>query len=125
MFPEHMTLGQHCEGDLFEFDSYVPSTIFQLCRDGSSWVEPVLSYDLMCLAQGHNAVTPARLEPRGPSVSCSLNKPGYEENYPCADPEGAGAPGPAKSQSYRIYLAILVWIHLKISKASQNSMLGH
>ena len=31
---------------------------------------------------------------RGPSVSCSLNKPGYEENYPCADPEGAGAPGP-------------------------------
>ena len=62
---------------------------------------------------------------RGPSVSCSLNKPGYEENYPCADPEGAGAPGPAKSQSYRIYLAILVWIHLKISKASQNSMLGH
>ena len=22
---------------------YVPSTIFQLCRDGSSWVEPVLS----------------------------------------------------------------------------------
>ena len=25
------------------FDSYVPSTIFQLCRDVSSWVEPVLS----------------------------------------------------------------------------------
>ena len=24
---------------------YVPSTIFQLNRDGSSWVEPVLSYD--------------------------------------------------------------------------------
>ena len=22
---------------------YVPSTIFQLCRDGCSWVEPVLS----------------------------------------------------------------------------------
>ena len=22
---------------------YVPSTIFQLCKDGSSWVEPVLS----------------------------------------------------------------------------------
>ena len=22
---------------------YVPSTIFQLCRDGSFWVEPVLS----------------------------------------------------------------------------------
>ena len=24
---------------------YIPSTIFQLCRDGPSWVEPVLSYD--------------------------------------------------------------------------------
>ena len=40
---------------------------------------------------------------RGPSVSCSLNKPGYEENYPCADPEGTGAPGPAKSQSYDLF----------------------
>ena len=30
---------------LRRFDSYVPSTIFQLYRDGSSWVEPVLSYD--------------------------------------------------------------------------------
>ena len=29
----------HAEFDYF----YVPSTIFQLCRDGSSWVEPVLS----------------------------------------------------------------------------------
>ena len=28
---------------LFDFILYVPSTIFQLCRDGSSWVEPVLS----------------------------------------------------------------------------------
>ena len=79
----------------------------------------------MCLAQGHNAVTPVRLEPAAPLSHVHLNKQGYEENYPCADPEGAGAPGPAKSQSYRIYLAILVWIHLKISKASQNSMLGH
>ena len=106
------------------FDSYIPSTIFQLCRDGSSWVEPVLSYDLCVLLKD---TTQWRLwgSNRGPSVSCSFNKPGYEENYPCADPEGAGAPGPAKSQSYRIYLAILVWIHLKISKASQNSMLGH
>ena len=30
----------HC---LFGLTLYVPSTIFQLCRDGSSWVEPVLS----------------------------------------------------------------------------------
>ena len=28
---------------LFDLFLYVPSTIFQLCRDGSSWVEPVLS----------------------------------------------------------------------------------
>ena len=28
---------------LFDLIPYVPSTIFQLCRDGSSWVEPVLS----------------------------------------------------------------------------------
>ena len=29
----------------FDLILYVPSTIFQLFRDGSSWVEPVLSYD--------------------------------------------------------------------------------
>ena len=28
---------------LFDWILYVPSTIFQLNRDGSSWVEPVLS----------------------------------------------------------------------------------
>ena len=28
---------------LFDLILYVPSTIFQLCRDGSYWVEPVLS----------------------------------------------------------------------------------
>ena len=28
---------------LFDLVFYVPSTIFQLNRDGSSWVEPVLS----------------------------------------------------------------------------------
>ena len=40
---------------------YVPSTIFQLCRDGSSWVEPV------CVSlKDHNAVTPVRLEPAAP-----------------------------------------------------------
>ena len=35
---------------------------YELCRDGSSWVEPVL----MCLAQGRNAVTPVRLVPAAP-----------------------------------------------------------
>ena len=28
---------------LFDLIHYAPSTIFLLCRDGSSWVEPVLS----------------------------------------------------------------------------------
>ena len=28
---------------LFDLILYIPSTIFQLCRDGSSWVEPVQS----------------------------------------------------------------------------------
>ena len=35
---------------LFDLILYVPSTIFQVNRDGFSWVEPVLG--LMCLAQG-------------------------------------------------------------------------
>ena len=37
---------------LFDLILYVPSTIFQLNRDGSSWVEPVLSKDKCGLAQG-------------------------------------------------------------------------
>ena len=28
---------------LFDLILYIPSTIFQLCREGSPWVEPVLS----------------------------------------------------------------------------------
>ena len=51
-------------GVLFLFDLilYVPSTIFQLNKDGSSWVEPVLSYDKCVLLKDHKAVTPVRLE---------------------------------------------------------------
>ena len=42
-------------------------TIFQLCWDGSSWVEPVSTKQgLMCLAQRHTAVTPVRFEPATP-----------------------------------------------------------
>ena len=48
---------------LFDLILFVPSTIFQLNRDGSSWVEPVLSYDKYVLLKGHNAVTPLRFEP--------------------------------------------------------------
>ena len=33
-----------CMYCLFDLIFYVPSTIFQLYRDGSSWVEPVLSF---------------------------------------------------------------------------------
>ena len=51
---------------LFDLILYVPSTIFQLNRDGSSWVEPVLSYDKCVLLKDHNAVTQVRLEPAAP-----------------------------------------------------------
>ena len=36
----HVTVDMYC---LFDLILYIPSTIFQLCRDASSWVEPVLS----------------------------------------------------------------------------------
>ena len=49
---------------------YAPVNNFQLCRDESSLVEPVLSKDkcvllrdTMCLTQGHNTETPVMLEP--------------------------------------------------------------
>ena len=48
---------------LFDLILYVPSIIFQLNRDGSSWVEPVLSLDECVLLKDHNAVRPVRLEP--------------------------------------------------------------
>ena len=48
---------------MFDLFFFVPSTIFQLNRDGSSWVEPALSYDKCVLLKNHNAVTPVRLEP--------------------------------------------------------------
>ena len=48
---------------LFDLILYVPSTIFQLNRDGISWVEPVLSLDKCVLLKDNNAMTPARLEP--------------------------------------------------------------
>ena len=47
---------------LFDLIIYVPSTIFRLNKDGSSWVEPVQSYDKCVLLEDHNAVTPVRLE---------------------------------------------------------------
>ena len=38
---------------LFDLILYVPSTIFQLNRDESSWVEPVLSYLVIDIAFGN------------------------------------------------------------------------
>ena len=51
---------------LFDLILYVPSTIYQLNRDGSSWVEAVLSKDKCVLLKDHDAVTPVRLEPAAP-----------------------------------------------------------
>ena len=52
--------------DLFDLILYVPSTIFQLNRDGSSWVEPVLSKIKCVLLKDHKVVTPVRIEPAAP-----------------------------------------------------------
>ena len=56
-----ITLGQMSLRCLFDLILYVPSIIFQLNRDGSSWVEPVLSYDKCALIKDHNAVMPVSL----------------------------------------------------------------
>ena len=48
---------------LLDLILYIPSTIFQLNRDRSSWVEQVLSWDKCVLLKDHNAVTLVRLEP--------------------------------------------------------------
>ena len=57
------------------FDSLCPCQhFFQACRDGSSWVEPVLSGGQSAVtnkiteghAQGHNKVIPVRFEPATP-----------------------------------------------------------
>ena len=48
-------------GFLFDLILYVQSTTFQLNRDKSSWVEPVLSYDNWDLLKDHSTVTPVRL----------------------------------------------------------------
>ena len=62
---------------LFDLILYVPSTIFQLYRDGSTWVEPVLSLVKCVLLKDHNAVTPVRLEPAAlqPLIKHSTTEP--------------------------------------------------
>ena len=48
---------------LFDLIIYVPLTIFQCNRDGSSWFGPVLSYDKCVLLKDQNKVTLVRLKP--------------------------------------------------------------
>ena len=57
---------------LFDLILYIPSTIFQLNRDRSSWVEPVLSKDKCVLLKDHKAVTPVRLEPTALGLESSI-----------------------------------------------------
>ena len=47
---------------LFDLILFVPSTIFQLYRCRSSWIEPVLSYYKCVLLKDHNAEMPVKLE---------------------------------------------------------------
>ena len=51
---------------LIDLILYVPSTIFQLYMEGSSWVEPVLSEDKCVLLKDHKAVTQVKLEIAAP-----------------------------------------------------------
>ena len=62
---------------LFDLILYVPSTILQVNRDGSSWDEPVVSKEKFVLLKDHNAVTSVRLEPASshPRVKHSTTEP--------------------------------------------------
>ena len=63
--------------NMFDLILYVPSTIFQLNRDRSSWVKAVLSYDKCVLFKDHNAVMLVRLKPAAPRsrIKYSTNEP--------------------------------------------------
>ena len=56
----HNTNGVARTLNLINLILYVPSTIFQLNGDGSSWVEPVLSSDKCVLLKDNNTVTSVR-----------------------------------------------------------------
>ena len=70
---------------LFVLIPYVPSTIFQLNMDRSSWAE--LSYDKCVLLKDPNAVTPVRLEPAAPRSwikhSTTEPLPSHEKLWVC------------------------------------------
>ena len=58
----------HC---LFDLILFLPSTIFQLNRDRSSWVEPVLSWDKCVSLKDPYTVMPVRLDLRPLSLESS------------------------------------------------------
>ena len=70
---------------LFDLILYAPSTIFQLNRDGSSWVEPVLSSIKCVLLKDHKAATLVGHKPAAPrsrvklSTTEPLHSPGVNE----------------------------------------------
>ena len=66
---------------LFDLILYVPSTIFQLYRDASSWVEPVLSWDECVLLMDHNAVTPVRFEQSAIIMTKLTKQCAFSEKY--------------------------------------------
>ena len=84
---------------LFELILYVRSTMFQLNRDRSSWVEPVLSSEKYVLLKDHNAVTPVRLKPAAPP---SRVKHSTTEPLRSLDPDQG---------RHSVYiLSVLIWI---------------
>ena len=91
---------------LFGMILYVPSTIFQLNRDGTSWVEPVLSQDKYVLLKDHNAVTPVRLEPAAPRsrVKHSTTEPLRSLVYICTNNCKCIAGGQVNRKTIRIVL---------------------
>ena len=57
-----LLVGEVARVFLFDLILYVPSTIFQLCRDRSSWVEPVQArINVSCSRTQHRDAV--RLEP--------------------------------------------------------------
>ena len=70
---------------LFDLILYIPSTIFQLNRDGPSWVEPVLSLDKCVLLKDHNTVMLMRLEPMAPRSRVKHSTTELPEYIVCGD----------------------------------------
>ena len=68
---------------------YVPFNNFQLRRDTSSGFNKLVLAEAKCLAQGHNEVTPMRLEPATPRSRVKYSTP--EPPLPSPIDLGVGA----------------------------------